>query len=95
MRYAVLTAWHGSQAIVNASGDLYTAKTLEKMLDDMGLTETAALLRVEKADLLDTFKAPLVDTCVESLPFPKIGVIRCEHAFLGHSCRGCPEIVQR
>lgn len=47
---------------MNASGVLYTAKDLDKMLEDMGLHDTAALYGIEKADLLDAFHPPNVDT---------------------------------
>eukprot|EP00039_Didymoeca_costata_P022680 m.4991 g.4991 ORF g.4991 m.4991 type:complete len:442 (+) comp3156_c0_seq1:139-1464(+) len=55
-------AWNKTEIIVSTTSKNYTAYDLHEMLLDMGLTKTAALLKLEQTDMLDKFLPPLVDT---------------------------------
>eukprot|EP00041_Stephanoeca_diplocostata_P028157 m.788166 g.788166 ORF g.788166 m.788166 type:complete len:461 (+) comp23314_c0_seq4:1973-3355(+) len=54
--------WNKTEVLVETPSKNYTAYELEAMLDQMGLQSVKPLYKREKADLLDRFEPPYVDT---------------------------------
>lgn len=69
-------SWNKTEILVETPSKNYTAYELEAMLDEMGLQSVKPMYQREKADLLDKFEPPYVDTfvsaCVNSATISRI-----------------------